>query len=94
MSSPEERTTLYVKVSDLWKKYESFRTLLISTSTLCSHTSNVISENLSCGKKLYRAVASDHRDMMVMVFLQCILPTDEKIKIALFGLNRLMRELI
>lgn len=54
--------------------------------------SNIFFNDLSCAKKLYRAVFSDHCVIMIMAFLQRGHSTDVGAKVSLSGFNHLMRE--
>lgn len=90
--SLEEWAKPYVRIPDLWNKYEPCRVLLVLTSLLFAHAFKIFLNHLSCAKALYRTVVFDYFVLLIMSVLQRIHPTVEEAKISLFGFDLRIRE--
>lgn len=66
--------------------------MLASTSLLFSYLSTDFLNDSLCWKLTYHATAADKCVMMVMEFLQWVHPTDEALKMNVFGFYFQIRE--
>lgn len=93
MTSPEERTKLFVSVHVWWMKHEPCGSIHDPITHLFAYVSNIIFIDLFCAKTLYWAVVSNHWVIVVMAFLHHVLPTDEEANMGLFGFDPWMRKI-
>lgn len=67
-NSPEKRTTLYVRVSNWWRKYEPSLVLLVSTRQIVACKSVELFSDMLHVKSLYLDVVCDNCDVVMMAF--------------------------
>lgn len=77
----EKPSKLYVKVPTWWRKYEPCRGSFVLTSPLFAHVSSLFINDSPLTEALYRLARADHHVMVIMVFPQLVLQTDDFIKI-------------